>query len=120
MTITGADGAKVEIGAGATAKMPDYLPLYPGAKVTSSFTGQDKNSAGGVVTFHSDAAGADIIAFYKGKAKAAGMSDTMNMDSGGTMMYVGSNEQAKTHVQVTVTKASDGSGSDASVAWGSK
>src|ERR1700759_4893896 len=38
MTVTGSNGEKVEIGAGSEAKMPSWLPLYPGAKVTASFT----------------------------------------------------------------------------------
>src|SRR5580765_5710648 len=40
MTVTGSNGEKVEFGSGAsaTAKLPSYLPLYPGAKVTTSFT----------------------------------------------------------------------------------
>ena len=53
MTITGSNGEKVEIGSGASAsaKMPSYLPLYPGAKVTSSFTGSGKDGIGGMVAF---------------------------------------------------------------------
>src|SRR5262249_55970216 len=43
MTVTGSNGEKVEIGAGSEAKMPSWLPLYPGAKVTASFTGQGKD-----------------------------------------------------------------------------
>ena len=52
MTITGSNGEKVEFGTGASAKMPAYLPLYPGAKVTASFTGQGKDGSGGMVSFH--------------------------------------------------------------------
>ena len=39
-TITGPDGSTAQItsGAGAKADLPDFLPLYPGATVTSSIT----------------------------------------------------------------------------------
>jgi len=118
MTITGANGEKVEFGTGANAKMPSYLPLYPGAKVTASFSGQGKDGSGGMVAFHAAATPADIIAFYKQKAASAGMADTMNMDAGGTMTYMASNEKAKTTLSVSATKGSDGS--DGQVTWGTK
>jgi hypothetical protein len=118
MTITGSNGEKVEFGTGASAKMPSYLPLYPGAKVTASFSGQGKDGSGGMVAFHAAATPADVIAYYKQKAASAGMADTMNMDAGGTMTYMASNEKAKTTLSVTATKASDGS--DGQVTWGTK
>jgi hypothetical protein len=46
------------------------------------------------------------------------MADTMNMDSGGTMVYIAANEKAKSQVSVSATKASDGT--DAQVTWGAK
>jgi len=118
MTITGSNGEKVEFGSGASAKMPSYLSLYPGAKITSSFTGQGKDGGGGVVTFHAGAAPAQIIAFYKQKAAAAGMSEAMNMETGGTTMFAANNDKAKTSLSVTATKAADGA--DAQVTWSTK
>lgn len=118
MTVTGSNGAKMEFGSGASAKMPSYLPLYPGAKITASFTGQGKDGAGGVVTFHTDAAPGDVIAFYKQKAAAAGMVDAMNMETGGTTMFAANNEKAKTQLSVSATKGSDGT--DGQITWGSK
>ncbi len=118
MTITGSNGEKVEIGSGSQAKMPDWLPLYAGAQVKASFTGQGKDGTGGMVSFHTTAAPADVIAFYKQKAAAAGMADTMNMDSNGTTVYIGANEKTKSQLSVSATKGSDGT--DAQVTWGVK
>jgi hypothetical protein len=118
MTFTGSNGEKVEFGAGSNAKMPSYLPLYPGAKVTASFTGNGKDGSGGMVTFHTADTPDAVVAFYKQKAKAAGMADTMNMNSNNTIMYVGANEKAKSQVTVSATKGSDGT--DAQVNWGAK
>ncbi|MEI9933024.1 MAG: hypothetical protein WDM89_21440 [Rhizomicrobium sp.] len=98
MTVTGSNGEKMEFGAGAEAKMPSYLPLYPGAKVTASFTGQGKDGSAGMVSFSTSDAPEAVIAFYKQKAGAAGMADTMNMNSAGTTVYVAANEKAKTQV----------------------
>lgn len=118
MTVTGADGAKVEIGAGSEAKMPSWLPLYPGAKVTASFTGQGKEGAGGMVSFTTADAPEAVIAFYKQKAGASGMADTMNMNSGGTLVYIASNEKAKTQLSVSASKGGDGT--TGQVNWGAK
>jgi len=118
MTITGSNGEKVEIGTGASAKMPSDLPLYPGASITASFSGQGKDGAGGMVAFHTKAAPADVIAFYKQRAEAAGMAQTAMMDMGGTQTYVAASEKQNRSVSVSATKASDGS--DAQVTWGTK
>jgi hypothetical protein len=122
MTITGSNGEKVEIGGKQDigGQMPSYLPMYPGGDVKSSMIGNGKDGMGGLVVFHTKAASADIIAFYKGKATAAGMADTMDMNSGNTTMYVGTNDKTKQSVQVAATKASDGSGTDVQLTWSNK
>jgi hypothetical protein len=117
-SMTGANGEKVEIGTGASAKLPSYLPMYPGGTVTSSFTGSGQDGSGGVVVFHVHATPGDVIAFYKQKAAAAGMADTMNAEMGATTTYVAANEKAKQTITVSATKASDGS--DVQLTWGSK
>jgi len=110
MTVTGSNGEKVEFGNGvtATANMPSYLPLYPGAKVTASFTGSGKDGSGGVVTFSANAAPADIINFYKPKLTTAGMAQTASMEMGATTTYVAANEASKRSVSVSATKSGDG------------
>jgi len=111
MTATGSNGEKVEMssGPGVTAKLPAFLPLYPGATVQTSVTGAGKDGDGGMVVFHTSAGAAAIVAFYKQKAVAAGMADTMNMQQGATTMYVATNEKTKQSVEVAATSAADGS-----------
>jgi hypothetical protein len=122
VTINGANGEKVEIGGkqDVAGQLPSYLPMYPGGDVKSSMIGNGKDGMGGLVVFHTSASTSDIIAFYKGKATAAGMADTMDMNSGNTTMYVGTNEKTKQTVQVAATKAGDGSGSDVQLTWSNK
>jgi hypothetical protein len=48
------------------------------------------------------------------------MADTMDMNSGGTTMYVGTNQKTNESVQVAATKSSDGSGSDVQLTWSNK
>lgn len=118
MTITGANGEKVEIGTGSNAKMPDDIPLYPGAKVTASFTGQGKDGSGGMVSFTTTDTPDAVVAFYKQKAEAAGMAQTMNMDMNGTKSYVAANDKDKRSLTITATKGSDGT--TGQVTWGIK
>jgi CDGSH-type Zn-finger protein len=118
MTITGANGEKVEFGTGANAKMPSDIPLYPGAKVTASFTGNGKDGSGGVVTFTTTDSPDQVIAFYKQKADSIGLAQTMNMDMGGTKTYVAASDKEKRTLSITATKSSDET--TGQVTWGTK
>ena len=118
MTFTGSNGEKAEFNTGANAKMPPNLPLYPGANVTASFSGQGKDGSGGMVAFHTKASPADVIAFYKQKAEGSGMAQTAMMDMGATTTYVAANEKENRTVSVSATKAGDGT--DAQITWGAK
>jgi hypothetical protein len=46
------------------------------------------------------------------------MADTMNMNSGGTLVYIASNEKAKTQLSVSASKGGDGT--TGQVNWGAK
>jgi len=120
MTVTGSNGEKVEFGSGAaaTAKMPSYLPLYPGAKVTTSFTGSGKDGAGGMVAFQVAASAADVVSFYKAKATSAGLAQTMSAEMGDTTTYVAANDKTKHTVSVSATKGSDGT--TVQITWSEK
>jgi hypothetical protein len=118
MTITGANGEKVEFGTGTNAKLPAFLPLYPGATVQSSFTGNGKDGTGGMVSFHAHASPAEIIGFYKDKSTAAGMAQTVMADMGGTSTYVAANDKTKQTVSVSATKDADGA--TVQLTWGMK
>jgi hypothetical protein len=120
MTITGSNGEKMEIGSGAsaTAKMPSYLPLYSGAKVTTSITGNGKDGVGGMVAFQVAASPADVVNFYKEKTTAAGMAQTMSAEMGDTTTYVAANEKTKHTVSISATKGSDGT--TVQITWSEK
>jgi hypothetical protein len=120
MTMNGPNGEKVEIGGNqdVSGKLPAYLPMYPGGRVKSSVFGNGKDGNGGMVAFHTNAAAADVIAFYKSKATVAGMADAMDMNSGGTLLYAGNNQKTNESVQVAATKSSDGT--DVQLTWSSK
>jgi hypothetical protein len=119
MTVNSANGtATVEFNAngGVQAAMPDFAPLYPGAKVTSSVVANNTNGTKGAqVAFTVAATPADVIAFYKKNVDAAGLPQTMNMSQGDTMMLMAGKD--KKSVAVTVSKQD--TGSQVVLIWGS-
>ena len=114
------DGSStVEInGAGTSVKMPDYAPLFPGAKVLSSVLGNGSNGTGGMVSFSTSASPQDVIDFYKAKAKESGFEDAMSMNTGGTLMYAANATGGSKSMQITATK--DDKGTNAQVVWSVK
>jgi len=120
VTMKGADGkTSMEInagGMGANVKLPDFVPLYPGAKVQSSVTGNGSGGAGGTYMFDTTAAPADVIAFYKSKAAAAGLAETLNLTNGQGITYVASANEGKKTIQVVAVKADNGA--HVQVIWG--
>jgi len=118
ITVTGPNGEKVEYGTGANAKLPAYLPVYPGATVTMSNTGSSAQGSGGSVLFHTTASMAEVIAFYKDKAKAHGLKDVATTDAGTMMSYAAESDGQKESLSVIATK--DESGTNGQIIWGSK
>jgi hypothetical protein len=110
--------AKVEIATdekGLSVKTPDFVSIYPGAKVLSSLTGADDSANGGGVAYTTSASPADVIAFYRKKAKAEGMKETMNAEMGGTRILAAKNEKTGESFHVNAVP-SDG-GTQASLFW---
>ena len=72
--VQGANGSHVKVtsGGGSAAALPAFLPMYPGATVTTSMVGGDANGGGGMVMLAVKAKPEDVINFYKLKATAAG------------------------------------------------
>lgn len=119
VTVKSSNGqASVEIN-GSDAKLPDFAPLYPGATVTSSFVGSGGGDGhGGMASFETGAAAADVIAFYKRKAAAAGLVDKMDTAMGGSLMFVAGGGDDKKGFQVIAVKS--GTGTRAQVTWSDK
>ncbi len=107
-SMEGSDGQKVNIGDGqvqvtdekgqtttiaggvGTSNLPDWLPAYPGATATSSFSATGAN--GGAVTMLETTDSADdALSFYEGKLKDAGFKveknsyQVNNQTAGGTV-----------------------------------
>ena len=105
---TGDDGktASMEFGA-TTAKLPSWIPTYPGAETKGTFSikGDDGSGRGegGSYAFTTPDSPAKVKSFYEDKCKQAGMKVNMNMatDQGG--MIVATDEGERHSLTVTVT-----------------
>ncbi len=94
-------------GAGASAKMPDYAPLYPGAEVQTSVNASG-SSAGGMVMFKSKDSSDAVIAFYRKSAAAAGMANVVDTASGDTKAFTASSDTTHHSLSVVSNKSDDG------------
>ena len=77
--IAGSDGSKVEIGANAAMKLPDWLPAYPGATAQSNFSMQSDKEAGASVSFTTKDSVDKVSKFYEEAFKKAGLTTTTNL-----------------------------------------
>ena len=93
-------------------KLPDYAPLYPGAKTQGMVTA--KNAEGGTVAFETGASPQQVIDFYKQKSASAGLAEKMNMASGTGATFMASD--GKKTLQVVAVKRD--SGSHVQIFWG--
>jgi len=67
---------------------PAYLPLYPGAKIHSSFARpRPGGTGGGTIIFETEASPADVIAFYRKTEAESGFSETTESENDGTLAF---------------------------------
>ncbi|MBI3677344.1 MAG: hypothetical protein HY243_12095 [Proteobacteria bacterium] len=119
MTIRGNDGKSVVEFNTDNAKLPSFIPAYPGAKIATTMTGTDGNGSGGMVAFTTSDSPQTVLAFYKQRVLGGGMKEAVTVNSGNTTMWSANDEASKRGVQVTATKADDGK-TTAQVVWSGK
>jgi len=119
MTMTADDGkTMVEFNANGIGnqKLPDFAPVYPGAQVQGSVVAQTEG--GGTFSFESSDAPEKVIAFYKDRAKSAGLVEKLSMTANGSLTYMASSGDEKKTLQVIAAK--NGAGSHVQVYWAAK
>jgi hypothetical protein len=99
------------VAAGDTASVPaDFpkdIPIYPGGRVTASFSGSGAGGAGQMVTFETDDAPEKVVAYYKGQLSGR-FSNTADMGSAGAHTLVFSDGGGKRSISVVVSGGSSG------------
>jgi hypothetical protein len=110
-TASSSDGT-VKYGAGAE-KAPSWVPIYPGATTTGTFSADSNDGSQNTFTFKTSDATSKVIAFYQEQLKSAGMNVTqmLNGDQGGLI----TGETAEKKRTITVTIGSSGEGTEGSI-----
>ncbi|HEV7351520.1 MAG TPA: hypothetical protein VGN74_00125 [Brevundimonas sp.] len=102
--------ASVEDSAG-----PAFAETYPGAEIEQAALSEADGTDGGLMVFTTEAAPEQVIAFYKGKAEAAGLSPTMAMAQGDTHAYGAAHPQ--TGATLSVVASPDGERTSVQLSW---
>jgi hypothetical protein len=106
MSTTGDDGnATLQIG-GDAAKLPSWVPTYPGASNQGTFSvsgsGADGSGAGGNFTFTTKDPSSKALAFYQDKVKEMGMKVSLNSTTEQGGMVIAADEDNKRSLTVVV------------------
>ena len=99
---TGKGTATFGVGADSS-KLPDWVPIYPGATVEGQGSMEMGATRHGTFTMKSDDAAAAMIDYYKSKMAALGLQvQTLSMDSGGTQGSMLNGTSEKRNLSVTI------------------
>jgi hypothetical protein len=86
---------------GDTAQLPASMPIYPGARVTTSASGANATQKTVSVAFETNASIAEVLDFYRKRAAAIGLSDVLSSTESGTTTFMAMKDQ--TMVQIIVS-----------------
>lgn len=90
VNVTTGNGQTASFSAGGgtwPATAPAFAPAYPGAKIAGGFSGATDGKSAAMVSFETGDAPDTVVAFYRDKARAAGLKDETTVGSGGMKMY---------------------------------
>lgn len=117
---------KFSFGTDSAAKLPTWLPSYPGSKPEGTFamsgSGGDNGSEGGAAHFKTSDASSKVLAFYQENLKSAGfkITSTFSGDSGESRGGILTAEDTANRRNVMVTVSSTSEGTDVALTYGSK
>ena len=106
---TDESGKSATMEIGGEAKMPSWVPKYPGAEVKGNFSANSGDGEGGMFNFNTKDAPAKIISFYTDELKGAGYKITATVSTTDSNMVSAEDESTRRTVMVTVGSGSDGS-----------
>jgi hypothetical protein len=105
LSINGPNGS-MQFGAGADAKIPSWVPVYPGVTPVGTFSMQGADGTAGSYQFATKDSAQSVLSHYEGALKQAGfkINGTINGNSGASSggMVSGEEESTKHSVVVTV------------------
>ena len=102
MTATPASAASVPVAVAPGA--PAFAAVYPGGEIEGDPTlAAGPAGPGGLITFKTDAAPEQVVAFYRQRAEAEGMAPVMEMNQGAARAYGAAKEASGANVQVVAS-----------------
>lgn len=110
LTVKGPDGT-MQFGAGVTAKIPAWVPQYPGAQVVGTFSAQGGEGDAGSFQLKCSGSVEAVAAFYEREIKSAGMTvqkHSMQTGNTSTIMVMGQNTSDGRSVSATVSSTDQG------------
>jgi hypothetical protein len=110
MTVKGPEGS-MQFGGGSAARIPAWVPQYPGAQVVGTFSAQGGQGDSGTFQLKCSGSVETVAAFYEREIKAAGMTvQKHSMQSGNTstIMVMGENTSDGRSMSATVSSTDQG------------
>jgi len=100
------EDGKTTLTVGGKAKVPSWVPDYPGSDAQGAFSAQGEDGAGGTFTFKTKDSSDKVVKYYQDQFKASGLNVTSNItnQNGQSMagMLSGQDESRKHNVTVIV------------------
>ncbi len=107
MVITGENGEEVKIGANATNRMPDWVPVYPGSTPEGSYSVQSTDGSSGSFSFKTTDAASKVTSYYQDQLRSAGFNVTL-VSSGDQGGMLSAEDSGKKRTIIITAGASDG------------
>ena len=106
LVIIADDGSEVRMGENSGAKLPSWVPTYPGATIEGSFAAQGPDGSSGSFSFKTSDTADKVTAFYQDQLKTAGFTVTLVSSGNQGGMVSGEDTANKRTVIVTVGASS--------------
>ena len=120
LTVKGPDGT-MQFGSGSAAKIPSWVPQYPGGQVAGTASAQGGQGDAGTFQVKCSGTVEAVAAFYEREIKAAGMTvQKHSMQSGKTSMIMVMGENTSDGRSVSATVSSTDQGTAAQIVYRTK
>ncbi len=107
LVIVADDGSEVRMGENSGAKLPSWVPAYPGATIEGSFAAQGPDGSSGSFSFKTSDAADKVTSFYQDQLKSAGFTVTL-VSSGNQGGMVSGEDTANKRTVIVMVNGSGG------------
>lgn len=112
------NGKTADLQFGGSAKVPDWVPAYPGASVQTNISGTSSDGEGGNVTYTTSDSPSKVVSFYQDKVKDMGMKTNLSTMTGDSSMIIATDESKDR--SLTIAIGTDSGKTTVNVTYGTK